>query len=62
MKQTVDAFKEKTKSTQKIDSIDDMKKFVQDYPAFRELSGNVEKHVGLVSGEWCYGQLMACAH
>ena len=87
MKKTVDAFKEKTKSTQAIDSIEDMKKFVQvpaptappprhrlarprggcnrregvlragtpcqrraqDYPAFRELSGNVEKHVGLVS-------------
>jgi vacuolar protein sorting-associated protein 45 len=89
MKQLVDSFQAKTKSTQQIDSIgehrsrhflapqivcvlqrppacshamctssastnrlisaEDMKKFVANYPAFRELSGNVEKHVALVS-------------
>ena len=32
-----------------IESIDDMKRFVEAYPEFRKLSGNVSKHVALVS-------------
>jgi hypothetical protein len=32
-----------------IESIADMKRFVEDYPEFRKLSGNVSKHVTLVS-------------
>ena len=31
-----------------IESIADMKRFVEDYPEFRKLSGNVSKHVTLV--------------
>jgi len=31
-----------------IDSIADMKRFVEEYPEFRKLSGNVTKHVALV--------------
>ncbi|KAG6850749.1 hypothetical protein H0H93_009372 [Arthromyces matolae] len=31
-----------------INSISDMKKFVEDYPEFRKLGGNVSKHVALV--------------
>jgi hypothetical protein len=31
-----------------INSIADMKKFVEDYPEFRKLGGNVSKHVALV--------------
>ena len=38
-----------TKSTATIESIADMKKFVEAYPEFRKLSGNVSKHVTLVS-------------
>lgn len=31
-----------------IESIADMKKFVEEYPEFRKLGGNVSKHVALV--------------
>lgn len=31
-----------------MNSISDMKKFVEDYPEFRKLGGNVSKHVALV--------------
>lgn len=48
MKQLVDTFQKKTKSKQNIDSIEDMKRFVESFPEFRQLSGNVEKHVALV--------------
>jgi vacuolar protein sorting-associated protein 45 len=49
VKDYVDQFQTKTKSTQQIDSIADMKRFVEDYPEFRRLSGNVSKHVTLIS-------------
>merc|ERR1711991_1000609 len=29
--------------------LEDMKKFVEDYPEFRKLSGNVSKHVAVMS-------------
>ena len=32
----------------KIDTVADMKRFVEDYPEFRKLGGNVSKHVALV--------------
>ena len=32
-----------------IQSISDMKRFVEEYPEFRKLSGNVSKHVHLIS-------------
>ncbi|KAF5382591.1 hypothetical protein D9615_002921 [Tricholomella constricta] len=35
-------------SPSSINSISDMKKFVEDYPEFRKLGGNVSKHVALV--------------
>ena len=35
-------------SMKKIETISDMKKFVEDYPEFRKLGGNVSKHVALV--------------
>ncbi|KAJ2407718.1 vacuolar protein sorting-associated protein 45, partial [Coemansia sp. RSA 2530] len=37
-----------TKSHHQIESIADMKRFVEAYPEFRKLSGNVTKHVTLV--------------
>ncbi|OMJ25127.1 Vacuolar protein sorting-associated protein 45 [Smittium culicis] len=49
IKNYVNAFQDASKSNQKLDSIDDMKKFVENYPEFRKLSGNVSKHVTLVS-------------
>ena len=35
-------------SPEAINSISDMKKFVEEYPEFRKLGGNVSKHVALV--------------
>jgi hypothetical protein len=48
IKNYVDEFQSKHNSTKKIESIADMKRFVEDYPEFRKLSGNVSKHVTLV--------------
>ena len=45
----MDDFQAKAKSHQKIDSIADMKNFVENYPQFKKMSGTVSKHVTLVS-------------
>ncbi|KAF2736932.1 vacuolar protein sorting-associated protein 45, partial [Polyplosphaeria fusca] len=47
-KDYVEQFASKQAGTQKLDSIADMKRFIEDYPEFRKLSGNVTKHVTLV--------------
>lgn len=48
IKQLMDQFQAKAKSHQKIESIADMKNFVESYPQFKKLSGNVTKHVTVV--------------
>ncbi|KAJ3054489.1 vacuolar protein sorting-associated protein 45, partial [Rhizoclosmatium hyalinum] len=48
IKSYVDEYQAKHKSSMNIESINDMKKFMEDYPEFRKLSGNVTKHVTLV--------------
>ncbi|XP_060535009.1 vacuolar protein sorting-associated protein 45 [Cylas formicarius] len=48
IKQLMDQFQAKAKSHQKIESIADMKHFVESYPQFKKLSGNVTKHVTVV--------------
>ncbi|KAL9099911.1 MAG: hypothetical protein Q9163_004653 [Psora crenata] len=48
IKDYVEQYQSMTKSSTTIDSIADMKRFVEDYPQFRKLSGNVSKHVTLV--------------
>ncbi|KAI9850226.1 MAG: vacuolar protein sorting-associated protein 45 [Vezdaea acicularis] len=48
IKDYVEQYQTKTKSTANIDSIEEMKRFVEDYPEFRKLSGNVSKHVTLI--------------
>jgi len=48
-KDYVEQFASKQQSGQKLDSIEDMKRFVEEYPEFRRLSGNVTKHVTLVT-------------
>ena len=48
IKEYVEQYQSKTKSTTSIESIADMKRFVEDFPEFRKLSGNVSKHVALV--------------
>lgn len=35
-------------SLRKIETVGDMKRFVEEYPEFRKLGGNVSKHVALV--------------
>lgn len=49
IKDYVGQYQAKTQVNQNIESIDDMKRFVQDYPEFRRLAGNVSKHVAIVS-------------
>jgi len=48
LKQLVSEFQSKSKDKKDIQTIQDMKKFVEDYPEFRKLSGNVSKHVTLM--------------
>lgn len=47
-KDYVAQFASKSNTNQQLDSIADMKRFVEEYPEFRKLSGNVSKHVTLV--------------
>jgi len=59
IKSLMDEFQKSAKSNQKLESISDMKAFVENYPQFRKLSGTVSKHVTVVSelsrlvGEHC---------
>jgi len=48
LKAYVQSYQSRSAETQAINSISDMKKFVEEYPEFRKLSGNVSKHVAVV--------------
>eukprot|EP00005_Dracoamoeba_jomungandri_P004389 CAMPEP_0174258166 /NCGR_PEP_ID=MMETSP0439-20130205/7217_1 /TAXON_ID=0 /ORGANISM="Stereomyxa ramosa, Strain Chinc5" /LENGTH=551 /DNA_ID=CAMNT_0015341577 /DNA_START=58 /DNA_END=1709 /DNA_ORIENTATION=- len=48
LKKLVDEFQARTKSNTNIQSLDDMKNFLDEYPEFQKLSGNVTKHVSLM--------------
>ncbi|KNC75018.1 vacuolar protein sorting-associated protein 45 [Sphaeroforma arctica JP610] len=48
IKKLVDSFQEKTKSNKKIDTIADMRSFIDTYPQFRQMSSAVSKHVTVV--------------
>lgn len=48
IKELMEHFQAKAKSHQKVESISDMKAFVETYPQFKKLSGNVSKHVTVV--------------
>ncbi|XP_076184041.1 vacuolar protein sorting 45 [Ptiloglossa arizonensis] len=48
IKELMDEFQKKAKSHQKVESITDMKNFVETYPLFKKLSGTVSKHVTVV--------------
>jgi hypothetical protein len=41
-------YQEKTKNTAKVESIQEMQRFVDQYPEFRKMTGNVSKHVTVV--------------
>ncbi|CAF0966223.1 unnamed protein product [Adineta steineri] len=49
IKGLMEHFQDKHKSQSKIESITDMKTFVESYPQFKKLSGTVSKHVTIVS-------------
>lgn len=49
IKELVDRYQEKSQSQAKVETIADMKKFVENFPEFRKLSGTVSKHVAVVS-------------
>jgi len=48
-KEYVEQFASKQQSGHKLESVEDMKRFIEEYPEFRKLSGNVTKHVTLVT-------------
>jgi vacuolar protein sorting-associated protein 45 len=41
-------YQARTSSNSKIETVQDMKRFVEEYPEFRKLGGNVSKHVALL--------------
>lgn len=47
-KEYVAQFASKSNHSHQLESVADMKRFVEEYPEFRKLSGNVSKHVTLV--------------
>uniref|UniRef100_A0A7C8YKA5 Uncharacterized protein n=1 Tax=Opuntia streptacantha TaxID=393608 RepID=A0A7C8YKA5_OPUST len=49
IKKMVDDFQQIAKSNQNIQTIEDMAKFVDNYPEYRKMHGNVSKHVTLVT-------------
>lgn len=48
IKSLVDEFQQKSKANEKLETIADMKNFVENYPQFRAMSGSVSKHVSVV--------------
>ncbi|KAI4494916.1 PREDICTED: vacuolar protein sorting-associated protein 45 [Polistes canadensis] len=48
IKELMDVFQGKAKKQQKVESIEDMKNFVETYPLFKKMSGTVAKHVTVV--------------
>ncbi|KAG5931372.1 hypothetical protein E4U60_006148 [Claviceps pazoutovae] len=49
VKDYVEQYQSKTKNNANIESISDMKRFIEEYPEFRKFSSNVSKHVTLMS-------------
>lgn len=49
VKDLVSEYQAKVQNTTKVDSIEDMQNFVDKYPEFRQMSGNVSKHVAILS-------------
>mgnify|MGYP002715748578 FL=1 len=59
IKELVDEFQKKAKSHKKVETIADMKNFVESYPQFSKMSGTATKHVNVVDeifsliGKYC---------
>ncbi|SCW00501.1 LAFE_0C05578g1_1 [Lachancea fermentati] len=48
VKQYVSNYKNKTNSNSQINTIEDIKRFIEKFPEFKKLSGNVSKHMAIV--------------
>ncbi len=48
LQEFVDGYRMKAKSNENIETIEDMKNFVANYPQFKKLANNVSKHVNLM--------------
>eukprot|EP00026_Physarum_polycephalum_P006009 Phypoly_transcript_06049.p1 GENE.Phypoly_transcript_06049~~Phypoly_transcript_06049.p1 ORF type:complete len:564 (+),score=108.74 Phypoly_transcript_06049:40-1692(+) len=48
VKQLVDEYQDKSKNNTNVQTIDDMKRFVENYADFRKMAGNVSKHVAIM--------------
>ncbi|XP_014247541.1 vacuolar protein sorting-associated protein 45 [Cimex lectularius] len=48
LKRLLDDFQKKARSHQKVESIAEMKQFVENYPKFKKMSGTVTKHVVII--------------
>ncbi len=48
IKDLMEDFQKRSQSSTKVESIADMKAFVENYPQFKKMSGHVSKHVTLV--------------
>lgn len=49
IKAYVEEYQSRTAHNSRIETVADMKKFVEDYPQFRKLGGNVSKHVAILA-------------
>lgn len=49
IKRYVEEYQSRTAHNARIETIADMKKFIEDYPQFRKLGGNVSKHVAILA-------------
>ena len=49
VKNFVNEFSKQTQSNQNVQSLEQIKEFINKYPQFKKLSGNVSKHVSLIS-------------
>ncbi|XP_039296475.1 LOW QUALITY PROTEIN: vacuolar protein sorting-associated protein 45 [Nilaparvata lugens] len=48
VKALMDEFQQRAQSQQKVESIADMKQFVENYPQFKKMSGTVSKHIAVI--------------
>merc|ERR1711865_511836 len=48
VKRYVEEYQKSKNTTAKIDTVEDMRRFLDDYPEFRKQSANVSKHVAVV--------------
>lgn len=49
LNELINSFKDKSKSQAKVESIEDMQRFMENYPEFKRASGNVNKHVSIMA-------------